>query len=177
MAPGEAIRLYLLSAQYRQPLDWTRDGLQNARATLDRFYGALRRIATVKAADAPPPHGFVAALEDDLNTPLAMSELHALLAQLNKAEDAATQATLKGRLLAAGSMLGFFEQDPEAWFAWTPPSAQAIDEAAVRARIDARNAARKAKDFATADRIRDALKADGIVLEDSGGTTTWRRVS
>jgi cysteinyl-tRNA synthetase len=176
-AQGEAIRLYLLSAQYRQPLDWTRDGLQAARQTLDRFYGALRRVGAVKAPDEPPPNAFVAALEDDLNTPLAMSELHAVLAQLNKAEDPATQAALKGRLLAAGRLMGVLEQDPEAWFAWTPPSAEAIDETVIRARIDARNAARKAKDFATADRIRDALKADGIVLEDSGGTTTWRRIS
>jgi cysteinyl-tRNA synthetase len=176
MAPGEAIRFYLLSAQYRQPLDWTRDGLQGARQTLDRFYGALRRVAAVTAADEPPPNAFVAAIEDDLNTPQAVAELHAVLAQLNKAEDAATQAALKGRLLAAGRLLGIFEQDPETWFAWTPPSADALDEAAIRAQIDARNAARKARDFAAADRIRDDLKAQGVVLEDSGGTTTWRRV-
>jgi cysteinyl-tRNA synthetase len=175
-APGEAIRFYLLSAQYTKPLDWTRDGLNGARQTLDRFYGALRRVASVPAADEPAPNAFVAALEDDLNTPQAVTELHALLAQLNKADDGPTAAVLKGRLLTAGRLLGFFEQDPEAWFAWTPPSADGLDETAIRARIDARNAARKAKDFREADRIRDELKSQGILLEDSAGKTIWRRV-
>ena len=174
-APGEAIRFYLLTAQYRQPLDWTREGLQAARQTLDRFYLALRRVAGVPAADVPPPDAFVAALEDDLNTPLAIAELHALLAQLNKADDPATQAALKGALLAAGRLLGVLQSEPESWFAWTPPRAHAIDEAFVRERIAARNAARKAKDFATADRIRAELQAEGVTIEDGPTGTTWRR--
>ncbi len=173
--PGEAIRFYLLTAHYRQPLDWTRDGLKAARETLDRFYLALRRLAAVPAADAPPSAAVVAALEDDLNTPLAIAELHALLAQLNKADDAKAQAALKGALLAAGRLLGVLESDPERWFAWTPPHAPAIDEAFVRERIDARNAARKAKDFATADRIRAELQANGVTIEDGPAGTTWRR--
>jgi cysteinyl-tRNA synthetase len=174
-APGEAIRFYLLSAHYRQPLDWTREGLQAARQTLDRFYLALRRVAGVTAADAPPPDAFIAALEDDLNTPLAIAELHALLARLNKAEDAASQAALKGCLLGAGRLLGLLQSDPETWFAWTPPQADVVDEAFVRERIAARNAARKTKDFATADRIRAELQAKGVTIEDGPTGTTWRR--
>ena len=116
-----------------------------------------------------------AALEDDLNTPLAIAELHALLDRLNKTNDPATQAELKGALLAAGRLLGFFQVDPEDWFDWTPPQVEAIDEAAILAQIEARNAARKAKDFATADRIRDELKQNGVTIEDGAQGTTWRR--
>ena len=176
-APGEAIRYYLLTAQYRQPLDWTRDGLAAARRTLDRFYLALRRVASVAAVDAPPPNAFVAALEDDLNTPLAIAELHALLDRLNKADDPASQASLTGALLAAGRLLGLLQADPETWFTWAPPAAAALDETAIRARIEARAAARKAKDFAAADRIRDELAAQGVTIEDGPKGTTWRRSS
>jgi len=174
-APGEAIRFYLLTAQYRQPLDWTRDGLATARRTLDRFYLALRRLAAVTAVDTPPPNAFVAALEDDLNTPLAIAELHALLDRLNKADDSASQASLKGALLAAGGMLGLLQAQPETWFAWTPPDAAALDQATILARLEARTAARKAKDFAAADRIRDELLAAGVTIEDGPTGTTWRR--
>jgi cysteinyl-tRNA synthetase len=174
-APGEAIRFYLLGTHYRQPLDWTRDGLHGARQTVDRFYLALRRLAGVAAADVPPSNAFAAALDDDLNTPQAITELHGLLARLNKADDPASQASLKGELLAAGRLLGLFQADPESWFAWTPPSAAILDEATIRARIEARNAARKTKDFAAADRIRDDLKAQGVLIEDGPQGTTWRR--
>jgi cysteinyl-tRNA synthetase len=101
--------------------------------------------------------------------------LHALLARLNKVEDPASEAALKGELLAAGRLLGLFQADPEIWFAWTPPSVAILDEAVIRDRVDARNAARKAKDFAAADRIRDELKANGVLIEDGPQGTTWRR--
>ncbi len=165
-APGEAIRFYLLGTHYRQPIDWTRDGLQGARQTVDRFYLALRRLAAVPASDAPPPDALLAALEDDLNTPQAIAELHGLLARLNKAETSTEQAALKGQLRAAGRLMGLFQAEPEAWFAWTPPLAPVLDEAVIGERIAARNAARKAKDFATADRIRDELQAQGVTIED-----------
>ncbi len=175
-APGEAIRLCMLQAHYHQPFDWTADGLRQAKGALDRFYGALRNAADVPANGRDKPSlDMLAALEDDLNTPLAVAHLHELATALNKAADPATRAQCKGRLLAAGDLLGVLQQDPEAWFKWTPPGQAGLSDAAIQALIDARTAARKAKDFAEADRIRKELADQGVVLEDGPGGTTWKR--
>ncbi len=173
--PGEAIRLVLLQTQYRQPLDFTKDAILQARRTLDRLYGALRQSAEIAPdPEAGIPDPVLEALADDLNTPLALAHLFEAVAALNKAEPDDV-AVLKGRLLAAGRVLGLLQADPEAWFRWQPAAAAALADDEIEARIQARKAARKAKDFATADRIRDELAADGVVLEDGAGGTTWRR--
>ena len=167
--PGEAIRLALLSAHYRQPLDITRGKLKESRAQLDRLYGALRKETV--AADMPPPPKLLAALEDDLNTPLALAELHETAGALNRATDPAERRDLRGELLAGGRLLGLLGQAPGTWF-----QGGADDEAdEIDALIQARGAARESKDFAEADRIRDALKDRGVVLEDGPQGTTWRR--
>jgi len=157
--PGEAIRLLLLSAHYRQPLDFTHDGLVQAKATLDRWYGALR------GKDAAPsdavPQSVEDALSDDLNTPLAISAIHQL-------DDPA-------ELLAGAQALGLLQQDAEAWFRWTPTGTGGPTEAEIEAAIAARQAARKAKDFKESDRIRDELKAKGVILEDGAKGTIWKR--
>lgn len=168
---GEAIRLALLSAHYRQPIDITRDGILEAKVQLDRFYGALAKVAEVVAEPAPTDH-VLAALADDLNTPLALSELHELVTKLNKATDAAEKKALKSALLGGAQLLGILGQDPAAWL----QSGGAADEAAeIESQIAARLAARKARNFAEADGIRDDLARRGILLEDGPSGTTWRR--
>ena len=165
--PGEAIRLTLLQTHYRQPLNWTAEGAKQARDTLDRFYGALRAVADLAAEPGEVPETVLAALCDDLNTPLAIAHVHELTTALNKAKTEAQRIKAKASLLAAGAVLGILEQDPEAWFKWSPPSAEGgLSDAEIESLIEQRIAARKAKDFSTADRIRDDLKAQGILLED-----------
>jgi cysteinyl-tRNA synthetase len=172
--PGEAIRLTLLGAHYRQPLDFTRDLLRQSKATLDRWYTALRSVD-----EAPPktevPFEVLAALEDDLNTPMAISHVHALATALNKATDPAEKARLKGGLLAAGRLLGILQQDPIAWFQGEAGDAATDDAAMIEDLIERRKEARKSKNFAEADRIRKELTDMGIVLEDGPGGTTWKR--
>ncbi len=156
--PGEAIRLLLLSAHYRQPLDFTHEGLQAAKATLDRWYGVLRGKTL---AVAPVPPSVEDALSDDINTPLAISALH--------------QLTDASQLRAGGQALGFLQEDPEAWFRWTPAGTFGPTEAEIESAIAARQAARKARDFKESDRIRDDMKARGVILEDGPKGTTWKR--
>jgi len=174
--PGEALRYTLLSGHYRQPFDFTKDGVRQARAALDRFYGALRAIGPASVEPGEMPPAVLAALEDDLNTPEALAALHETVGELNKATDPAEQARLKGELLAGGRLLGLLEQAPEVWFRWRPKAATGLDDSEIDALVAARRAARAAKDFAEADRIRDQLVAAGIALEDKPDRTLWRRV-
>jgi len=157
--PGEAIRLLLLSAHYRQPLEFTHEGLQASKATLDRWYGFLRGRDAAPAAAVP--QAVEEALSDDLNTPLAISAVHQL------GDPAA--------LRAGANALGLLQQEAEAWFRWKPAGAGGPTDAAIEAAIAARQAARKARDFKESDRIRDDLKARGVLLEDGPNGTTWRR--
>jgi cysteinyl-tRNA synthetase len=157
--PGEAIRLLLQSAHYRQPLDFTHEGLTQAKATLDRWYGALRG-KNARPASAVP-QSVEDALSDDINTPAAIGAIH----QLDEPAE----------LLAGGQALGLLTQDPEAWFRWTPVGTAGPTEAEIEAAIAARQAARKSKDFKESDRIRDELKAKGVVLEDGPKGTRWKR--
>ncbi|MDX2143341.1 MAG: cysteine--tRNA ligase [Rhodospirillaceae bacterium] len=175
-SPAEAIRWALLSAHYRQPLDWSDDLLVQAKKTLDRLYLALDQIKTIKAADVPAPKAVVAALDDDLNTPVAMAEIAAVARALNSATTDADKARLKGELLAAGAMLGVLQQDPAVWLKATS-STTAVDAQEVESLIAARNAARKARDFKEADRIRDQIAALGVVIEDRADGTHWRMAS
>jgi cysteinyl-tRNA synthetase len=157
--PGEAIRLLLLSAHYRQPLDFTHEGLQQAKATLDRWYGILRGKSATAAAAVPKT--VEDALLDDINTPLAISAVH--------------QLADPSELLAGGQALGLLQQDAEAWFRWTPAGSSGPTDAEIEAAIAARETARKAKDFKESDRIRDDLKAKGVILEDGPKGTSWKR--
>jgi cysteinyl-tRNA synthetase len=173
--PGEVVRMALLSAHYRQPLDWSEETIRAARRMLDRLYGAVRGIdvsAEVRAA-AEPPAALVAALEDDINTPRAMAEFFALAKDLNKAADAGEKERLAAAMYAAGDLMGLLQSDPEQWFAGDVEGE--LSAADIEALIAKRNAARQEKDFATADAVRDQLGAAGIRIEDGPQGTTWRR--
>jgi len=171
--PGEAIRLALINGHYRQPLDWTDETIPQARAQLDRLYGALRDLESVTAAPGVrAPQAFVDALEDDLNTPMALAALFEL-AHAARAASAADKPRIKAELLDAAGLLGLLQQSPEAWFRWQPAGSQ-VDEAAIQRLVDARTAAKKARNFKEADRIRDELLKQGVVLEDSAQGTRWK---
>ncbi len=173
--PGELIRLVLLTGHYRQPLDWNEEVVNDARRKLDRLYGALRELADVTpAAGVTAPQSFIDALEDDLNTPMALAELFDLARQANKATDDTEKARIKAQLLDGGLLLGLLQQGHEAWFAYAAPAAAATDTAAIEALVAARIAARARKDWAASDRLRDELKALGIAIEDAKDGMRWR---
>ncbi len=166
-APGEAIRLLLLKTHYRAPLDFTDDGLKQAKGDLDRFYTALKNAGDVTPSAAKADK-VLDALLDDLNTAKAIAEMHEYASVLN----ATRSSDAKAALLDAGALLGLAQGDPVAWFQSDAAGPSAADiEAAIQARLDAR----KAKNFAEADRIRDDLKAKGVILEDGPKGTTWKR--
>ncbi|HQT52665.1 MAG TPA: cysteine--tRNA ligase [Phenylobacterium sp.] len=169
-APGEALRWALLVGQYRAPLDWTEELIEQSKKALDRLYGALRRCSEVKAEATGPSVAFLEALEDDLNTPAAMAELFAMATALETARGD-DRAYAKGELLASANLMGFLFADPEYWF-----QAGVSDE--LRDKVDGliadRVAARTAKDWAAADRIRGELTALNIEVMDNPTGATWR---
>jgi cysteinyl-tRNA synthetase len=175
--PGEAIRFALLSTHYRQPMDFTKDGIQQAKEILDRFYGALRNLPSLRNQnEIQAPDKIMAALSDDLNTPLAISHLHELVGALNKAKAEDEISEISGSLLAGAEVMGLLTADPEDWFKGQSSDVEGgLDAAAIEALIEERTVARAAKDFAASDRIRDELADQGIVLEDGAGGTTWKR--
>ncbi len=171
--PGEAIRLALLKGRYREPISWSETLIGDAKAQLDRLYGALRRMADITPAGPCVPNAeFCAAMDDDLNSPQALAVLMELVTRANVASDPAELAALKATLLGGGFELGILQQVPERWFSHS--SAGEIDVAKVEGLIAARTAARAAKDWAEADRLRGELAALGVRIEDGPQGTTWR---
>ena len=169
--PPEALRYALLSAHYRQPLDWSDALVEQSVRTLDRLYGTLRDLEGVEATAAIPP-AVEAALEDDLNTPQALAELARIAGEARKATTPDERARLKSELLGAGLALGLLQQAPEAWF---NRGAGDADDARIQALVEERAAAKQARDFARADAIRDQLAGEGIALEDTPQGVRWTR--
>ncbi|MDA0706554.1 MAG: cysteine--tRNA ligase [Proteobacteria bacterium] len=173
--PGEVIRLALLSAHYKQPLDWSDETIPSAKRMLDRLYGAVRgiEIGAAARAAAEPPAALLAALEDDLNSPQALKEFFALAKQLNKTTDEAEKQSLAAAMYASGELLGVMQSDAEEWFAGdVEGELSAVD---IEELISLRNAARAARDFKAADKFRDQLSDAGIQIEDGADGTTWKR--
>ena len=169
--PPEALRYALLSAHYRQPLEWSDALIEQSVRTLDRLYGTLRDLADVEAAATIPP-GIEDALDDDLNTPQALAEIARIAGDARKADATAEKSRLKAELLGAGRVLGLLQQVPAAWFA---RGASGDDDARIQALVDERAAAKKNRDFARADAIRDQLADEGILLEDTPQGVRWKR--
>ncbi|HEX9568429.1 MAG TPA: cysteine--tRNA ligase [Rhodospirillales bacterium] len=180
--PGEAIRLVLLKTHYRQPLDFTKEGILEAKRELDRFYRGLLELREIEKrnpkfaarADSDPDNiakDIIEALADDLNTHVALAILHTLVDGIFHGLGSDEGLLLRGATIKQSAyLLGILQHDPEAWF-----KGAAADNAEIEKLIDERNAARKAKDFKRADAIRDELLGKGIVLEDSASGTIWRR--
>jgi len=175
-APGEAIRLALLSAQYRQPLDLSAKTLANARRNLDRLYGTLRELDDVEAAGPGNRlDAFDLALDDDLNMPAALAELFRIAKVARGADTLQERASLKGALLEAGALLGLLQTPPDRWFTGSEIAESEI--VTIERLVAARAEARAERDFARADHLRQELAAMGVLVDDRVGSSSWRRTA
>ena len=177
--PAEALRLVLLSAHYRQPLDWSDGVIEQAVRTLDGLYGTLRDLDdgsdhndASAATERPIQEAIEAALLDDLNTPTALARLAGIASEARRAEGADARREARAQLVAAGRALGLLQQAPGDWFG---RGVSADDVSKIDALVAERTAAKQSRDFARADALRDELKALGIVLEDTPDGVRWKR--
>ena len=169
---GEVVRWVLLSAHYRQSVNWSDKSVAQARKTLDRLYRILADVADITANGSEPDAELVAALNDDLNTPQAFARLIALAKSLQKSHDADEQAELKGLLLSSAELLGVLQSDPQQWFEDKQTTSDDLKET-VEQLIQERETARQNKDWQRSDDIRDELDTMGVVIEDSADGTRW----
>jgi cysteinyl-tRNA synthetase len=178
--PGEVVRWALLSAHYRAPLDWTEALIEQSRKTLDYIYGVLQRAKHVPvdmSTNLDPVGSNLHALLSDLNTAMQLSDLYAYAKNLDREVsqgDLQNAIIWKSNVIYVGNAIGFLQQDPDAWF---EGGADAAFKDKVEGLIAARAEARKAKDFAAADRLRDEIAALGVEVLDGKDGATWRKKS
>jgi cysteinyl-tRNA synthetase len=171
---GEVLRYQLLSAHYRQPLDWSEAALSQSQRTLDRMYAVLRNYETEHGPipdPSEPGAAFTRALHDDLNTPVALAEMNQTARRLGGARMLEDAQELAGRLMAEANMIGVLQESPDEWFSGDGHD----DEQDIERLIAEREQARDERNFAKADEIRDTLTDMGIALEDGPNGTLWRR--
>ena len=172
--PGEVLRYVILSAHYRSEQNFGKDLLDSAWRSLDSLYGYLRGQDDAEAILDEDSAGY-AALLDDLNTPMAISELYRLAKEMH-GTTGETKTQLHSQLMGLANLMGLLQQDPEQWFKQARGAdADSISEAEIEAAIAKRQQAKADKDYAGADQVREDLLAKGVVLEDSREGTTWRR--
>ena len=171
---GEVLRLTLLSAHYRQPLNWTKEIINQNSKMLDRFYRSLKELQDVEITSEKLSDEVMKSFLDDLNTPKVLAELNTLsnkLSLANKEE----KINIKNNLIAAGKILGILGEDPDVWLGYNQSANPEKEE--IEGLINQRNEARRDKDFKLADEIRDKLKIKGIEIEDTKNGTIWRKDS
>ncbi len=172
--PGEAIRLALLKTKYREPINWSKELLDQAHEQMNKIYDALRRLENVSTLESRKnsPKQFCSAIDDDLNTPLAITELMKLCAQVNREKNSELLAELKRDIIAAGNELGILQQDPAAWF--KASTRVDVDIEKIEALIEERNSARLVSNWGKADAARNELSNMGVQILDTKTGTEWR---
>ena len=165
---GEVIRLTMILTHYRQPLNWTNDNLQESKKTLDKWYQYFSEVDFKPDLSVMIDENVMNALNDDMNTPQAIAELHKLFKNCKS-----TNPDSLNKFLISAQFLGLMNDEPSQWLSWGKENIS-VDQNKIESLITQRNTARANKDFAEADRIRDELENLGIVLEDKGTETTWK---
>ena len=169
---GEVLRLTLLSAHYRQPLNWTKEIIDQNSKMLDRFYRSLKELQDVEISSDLVSEDIMESLLDDLNTPKVLAKLNTLSNTLSSA-DTDEKRNIKNNLIATGKILGVMQEDPNIWLGYNQTANPEKEE--IEGLINQRNEARRSKDFKLADQIRDKLKSKGIEIEDTKNGTIWRK--
>ena len=174
----EVIRFFLFSTHYRNPLNFSFNGLDESKKTLDKFYDALRKVDLSDTKNVPFDEGVIESLKDDFNSPKLISFLHKILDNLNKSflKNKKESKSIAKLLISSGSVMGLFQSKPDEYFKYIS-SEVFITEEEIEDLITERNLARNQKDFEKSDKIRDHLKAKGITLEDVGEKTSWKRAT
>ena len=169
---GEVLRLTLLSAHYRQPLNWTKEIIDQNSKMLDRFYRSLKDLQDIETSSETISEEIMESLLDDLNTPKVLAKLNTLSNTLSSA-NSEEKRNIKNNLIAVGKILGVMQEDPNIWLGYNQTANPEKEE--TERLINQRNEARRNKDFKLADQIRDKLKSKGIEIEDTKNGTIWRK--